>query len=246
MTRIEVLAPAIFCHTPAQHCFLRSLAISLVDNHPFTIVSAPSLETVTAEGNERDAANGFNPQSLVFAARTRDGFTRRLADYCASHPDVLASARIDGPYGGLDRPIEQLYDQLIIVTGGSGITACVPWPQHILNKSSTVGISRLRVKCVVLHWIIVWVEKELRSISHGANGSNLTVDMKVYVTGSSVKPLPEAEKVPDSVSVGKRAGTVNVTRGYPSSTEKNWLSCAIYSREANHGETTGLISRFTA
>jgi hypothetical protein len=33
MMRIEVLAPANFCHTPAQHCFLRFPAISLVDNH---------------------------------------------------------------------------------------------------------------------------------------------------------------------------------------------------------------------
>jgi hypothetical protein len=43
-----------------------------------------------------------------------------LADYGAVHPNILASAWIDGPYGGVDRPIEQLYDLLIIVTGGLG------------------------------------------------------------------------------------------------------------------------------
>jgi predicted ferric reductase len=136
MTRIEVLAPMNFHHKLAQHCFLRFPTISLLDSHPFTVVSAPQLENVAVEGKAHNMTYDFKPQSLVFLARTRDGFTRRLADYGAAHSNILASAWIDGPYSGVDRPIERLYDHLIIVAGGSGITACVPWLQHILKEAA--------------------------------------------------------------------------------------------------------------
>jgi hypothetical protein len=66
--------------------------------------------------------------------------------------------------------------------------------QHIFNRRSTVGKNHLRVKRVVHHWImrkqehVVWVEDELRRISHTANHSNVTVEMNFYVTGGGVKP----------------------------------------------------------
>jgi hypothetical protein len=146
--------------------------------------------------------------------------------YCASHPDVLASAWIDGPYGGVDRPIKQLYDQLIIVAGGSGITACVPWLQYILNGGSKVGKNHRRVVRVALHWImrkeehVVWVENELRSISHAANCSNVTVDMKFYVTGGGVKLLSATEKVAESMSAERKPDMINIASSHSSSSEQ--------------------------
>ena len=209
MTRIEVLAPLGFRHHPAQHCFLRFPSISVVDNHPFTIVSAPPLEDVDVEGTDQDREDDAKPHRLVFLARTHDGFTRRLADYCASRTDILASAWIDGPYGGVDRPIEQLYDQLILVAGGSGITACIPWLEHVVSRSRMAGGDRVKVKRVVLHWVMkmeehfAWLEDELRIISQARSQSNVVIDMKFYVTGGNTKSPFATTKMKESVVVEK-------------------------------------------
>jgi predicted ferric reductase len=95
MTRTEVLAPVNFRHTPAQHYFLRFPSISLVDNHPFTIVSAPQLERTTVKGDANGMAGEAKPQSLVFLARTQDGFTRRLADYVLRFPPRCSRFSVD-------------------------------------------------------------------------------------------------------------------------------------------------------
>ena len=65
--------------------------------------------------------------TLMFLIRAQAGFTRSLASYSTSEPDILASAWIDGPYGGVNRPIERLYDTVILGAVGTGISACVPW-----------------------------------------------------------------------------------------------------------------------
>lgn len=85
MTRLEVLAPPDFHHSPAQYCFLRFPSLSPLDNHPFTIASAPQSST------QED-----KPQTLIFLARTHDGFTKRLSKY-AAEPDRHVYAWIEGP-----------------------------------------------------------------------------------------------------------------------------------------------------
>jgi predicted ferric reductase len=239
MTRIEVLAPVDFRHYPAQHCFLRFPAISLVDNHPFTIISVPQLEDVAMEGERHDMKGNTKPQILVFLARTHDGFTRKLANYVASRTDILASAWVDAPYGGVGRPIEQLYDQLILVAGGSGITACLPWLQHVVNRSCTVGKTDVRLKRVVLHWIVrdeehfAWIENEVRDISLAANRGNSTVDTKFYVTSGSAKPRSAVKKVDESMSAEKKAEKIDATTFQSSSSERaDFPGEFIYERPA--------------
>ena len=189
MTRIEVLPPPGFTHTPAQHCFLRFPSVSLTDNHPFTISTTAPLQDLTTVG--RDAADRNpteKPQSLVFLARTYAGFTRKLAAYSASQPDILASAWIDGPYGGTSRPIQRLYDTLILVAGGAGITACLPWLQYDVHRSNPEPRDGFRVKRVVLVWVLrqeqhfSWVGDALESARAAAVESDVAVEMRFYVT----------------------------------------------------------------
>ena len=192
MTQLEVTAPPRFSHRPAQHCYLRFPAISLLDNHPFTIASAPRPMSLTTDKalSAGNIADIDNPQTLLFLTRTHTGFTRKVAAYCASYPGTLASAWIDGPYGGIGRPVERLYDTLILVAGGTGITACLPWLTHMMNQNRADAGNCVRIRRIVLVWTMrdaehfTWVAPALERATIVGN-SKVEVQMKFYVTNSA-------------------------------------------------------------
>ncbi|KAF1982501.1 hypothetical protein K402DRAFT_312645, partial [Aulographum hederae CBS 113979] len=163
MTEIEVLAPPGFTWRPSQHVFLRFPRISPLDNHPFTIVSAPLPKPLT---DEKDFPGLQHRQTLTFLARAHAGFTKKLAAYTAASPDQTASAWIDGPYGGITRPIERLYDTMILVAGGTGITASLSWLLHVVQSAKAYP-DAVRTKKIVLIWSMKesthfgWVESLL-------------------------------------------------------------------------------------
>lgn len=220
MTRIEVLAPLDFRHTPAQHCFLRFPSISALDNHPFTIVSAPAVSKLDQHGQRtsggpRNEKLDVRARPLLFLARTHAGFTRRLASYCANNPDAQLSAWIDGPYGGIRRPVEHLFDDLIIVAGGSGITACLPWLTHIAERE------QVRVRRVLLRWImkdeahIEWagpILKEVLSKSR-LRQNRLVVDLKFYVTQNPATDCSNPGAMTSTDVVDKVLGTPQELKG---------------------------------
>lgn len=121
MTKIEVLNPPDeFAWTASQHCFLRFPSISLLDNHPFTIVSGPPAKSSRNGGQGGEKTDLFPPKQvpLTFLARTHSGFTLRLDSFSSKNADAALDAWIDGPYGGLGRPIERLYDNLVLLLEG--------------------------------------------------------------------------------------------------------------------------------
>jgi len=168
MTKLQVLAPINFVYTPGQHCFVRFPELSLLDNHPFTLASAPA--TTQIEDN-----------CLAFLVRTHSGFTRKLASYCQLHPDQQLSAWIDGPYGGIGRRLELLYDELILIAGGSGITACLPWLEQ------AVRVKEARVHRVVLLWSVTsedhlsGIQQYLSSALAGTRHDTL-IELRFHVT----------------------------------------------------------------
>ncbi|KAF2403452.1 hypothetical protein EJ06DRAFT_571662 [Trichodelitschia bisporula] len=184
VTRIEVWPPEDFAHSPAQHVFLRFTALAPLDNHPFTIVSAPM-------------DSGSQPSPLVFLARTHAGFTARLARYALANvngKDEAASTPvwIDGPYGGVSRSFETRYDTLVLLAGGTGISACLPW-----MLSAREG----RLKRVVLVWAVrraealAWVTGELEAVGKG----EVEVVVQMHITG-------EVEEGKDGKEVGEGLG----------------------------------------
>jgi len=191
-TKIEVLnPPENFTWTPSQHCFLRFPGISLLDNHPFTIVSGPLPADSRSASGEKSADTFQHPPKqapLTFLARTHSGFTRRLDAFGSKHADTSLEVWIDGPYGGLGRPIERLYDHLVLVAGGSGITVCLPWLASILAAEPL----ELRVERVSLIWAVKhkehldWARDLLagvkEKIAGRPEGSRLEIAMKFYVT----------------------------------------------------------------
>jgi len=196
MTRIEVVAPPGFKWRPSQHVFLRFPKINALDNHPFTIVSAPDPENTESDKVAKRASIQDSP-SLVFLARAQAGFTRKLAHYCGSNPDALANAWVDGPYGGVTRPIESLFDTMILVAGGAGITACMPWIKHVLTQSQ-LDPNPVKVKKMFLVWIMkeadhfAWVKRLLEDASaHGIK--ELALVMNFFITDSASKGPSQAQ-----------------------------------------------------
>jgi NAD(P)H-flavin reductase len=207
-TRIEVWPPTDFSWTPGQHTFLRFPSFAPLENHPFTIVSAPNSGSV----REKDNLDSHSSPPLVFVARAYDGFTRKLAFQAGKvGPDTTTSVWLDGPYGGIKRQIEQLYDTLLLVAGGTGITACLPWLLNVIAKAkaSKTGFGAIETKRLILVWTIrstkslSWVEEELMSL-RGLSDLGVKITCNFHITGSCVNlsndttsqetPLPESKE----------------------------------------------------
>jgi NAD(P)H-flavin reductase len=156
-------------------------SISPLDNHPFTIASsAPS------QGKSDEQT------PIVFLARSYSGFTAKLFAYATAHAEkggaVNTSVWMDGPYGGIHRPLDSRYDSLILVAGGTGITVCLPWITETIQRAKTS--KHLFLKRVVLVWAIrqadatYWIADELDYIAK-KQGSGVEVMLETYVTGNA-------------------------------------------------------------
>ncbi|KAK7531506.1 ferric reductase NAD binding domain-containing protein [Phyllosticta citribraziliensis] len=183
LVRIEVDRPESFNFTPAQHCFLRFNRLAPYDHHPFTIASAPT----RGGGGSDDDEKAKESTTLVFLVKVRDGFTRRLAAQCKVSEDEAfdTSVSVDGPYGGFPYPrrLEQRYDSILLVAGGSGVSACLPWLLHM----AALTRRRVRLDSITLVWVFrdpqsfEWAAKELQQ-AVGAAGS-VQVKVRLHVTG---------------------------------------------------------------
>ena len=152
----------------------------MLDNHPFTVMSAP-----------RGEKRGDGCQSLVFLARAQSSFTKKLALYRAAHPNSQTGAWIDGPYGGLSQPVERLYDTAVLAAGGTGITACL---SDLAEKEKTSrpecdGREYVGTKRVVLIWAVreadhfAWVQNNLEETIEAAAESEVEIKMKFTSVG---------------------------------------------------------------
>lgn len=202
MMRITVQLPLHW--TPGQHAFLRFPRLAILDNHPFTIASIPKHSA--GQNHEDDKSN-----ELVFLIRPYYGITKRLLSQTVAKqrvdeeaaPDSKQSGspdsrikvrandshnvRIDGPYGGLSQHhgMHKLYDHVILVAGGGGISAMLPWLIDLSSRIGDVKESR-RVQRVNLIWCIrhvsakAWVQEEVEECLSIAGKS---VQIDIYVTG---------------------------------------------------------------
>ena len=139
----------------------------MLDSHPFTL----------AWTNLKDSP------SLTFFARSRSGFTTRLFESVDEKSKGHASVWVDGPYGGIDAKLDRSYDHAILVAGGIGITGCLPWLQHLINRQ---GVDGTLISSLKLVWVvhqashIEWAEEYLRSLSESTAAEMLTIE--IYCT----------------------------------------------------------------
>jgi len=183
VTRIDVWPSGGFHWKPSQHVFLRFTDLAPLDNHPFTIATAES-------------ARGL-PCHLVFLPRAHAGFTRKLISYVQAHAStddraVTTSVWLDGPYGGFHRPLHTRYDTLILLAGGTGITACFPWLQDAIARAREQE-SDSRIKRVVLVWAmkrpgaVQWLADEFDSLAEAKKTADkVALEIRVHVTGGEL------------------------------------------------------------
>lgn len=114
------------------------------ENHPFSLGAwVPSSEAK----NEGFSIPEKNQNKLIFYIRPYDGWTRRLRDQCRQANGVIyPTLRIEGPYGHTE-PLHHI-DTNLIVVGGTGIAAAVPYLLDHLEQSQKSGRKTLRIHLV--------------------------------------------------------------------------------------------------
>lgn len=198
---LRIVVQSQLSWTPGQHVFLRLPKLGILDNHPFTIASVPS-----ARNTKDEPEHPIN--ELVFLVRPHQGVTKKILEYTTQQDSADAekgelcipplqthskattslNVRIDGPYGGLGghAVMHKLYDHAILVAGGGGISAILPW---VISLSRSVGdvneLCRLQkislILCIRHASAQSWAEDELRECLNLA-GSALEID--IFVTGA--------------------------------------------------------------
>ncbi|KAF2004643.1 hypothetical protein P154DRAFT_616814 [Amniculicola lignicola CBS 123094] len=229
VTRIDVWPERDFKWTPGQHAFLRFTDFAPLDNHPFTIASAAP----TSAAKEQPHA--------VFLARSHSGFTNKLTSYVHSRSEAKTDSTsttvwIDGPYGGT-RPPPSRFDSLVLVAGGTGISACLPRALDFVARATSPNAS-MKLKRVVMVWAVKkksalsWICEELKTLLAASAGrrrdegvdekatppGELDLVIRVHVTGEegNEKAPSKSEKAGLSSSSQTSPPVVDTTHGRPS------------------------------
>ncbi|KAK9456887.1 ferric reductase NAD binding domain-containing protein [Dipodascopsis uninucleata] len=155
VTNILVKPLANFTCKPGLYAYLYVLRFNFWQSHPFSVVEA------------RD-------NTCTFIAKSKNGMTAKLYRYVVDNNNK-AQARIwiEGPYG-CSYPLE-LYDQVLLLSGGAGITASISYALHLTR----LGLK----KKISLHWVvrtieqIHWIQEQLEDIK-----SYPFIDIDIYIS----------------------------------------------------------------
>jgi NAD(P)H-flavin reductase len=201
MTRIGVQPPSDFHWTPTQHVFLRFPSIVPLATHPFTIASAPHFDATTESKKPSPRLNGSGiPRPpLAFIVGSHSGFTRKRAVKAAQGSGKTNSVWVGGPYGWVKRPLERIYNTIILLAGGTGISACIPWllEMTMKMKSAKAKGETIALRRVVLIWAIrhttafACVREELESVQD-LDEVGIEVICRFHITGSTAEAPEKA------------------------------------------------------
>ncbi|GJJ08728.1 hypothetical protein Clacol_002947 [Clathrus columnatus] len=176
-----------------QSAYLTIPKISMMpfEAHPFTISTIPTMEK----------ENNNEPNELVFIVKVRNGFTKRLYHTVSKaqelNEEFLLNAFVDGPYGS--PPELDMFSDIVIITGGSGISFGLPLLGEIVRNKET---GRSRCSSVLLVWAVAtpdfntftWILESFNKILTNAP-SSLRVRIHLHATGptSSISSVNEEE-----------------------------------------------------
>jgi NAD(P)H-flavin reductase len=154
---IKITIPTQVKWRPGQYVYLRMPGISVLESHPFTIASLCSDDLPSEYGDQ------YKDMVLVF--RPFGGFTRRVLENAHEKgPWHTYRAFVDGPYGGMKRKLES-FDEVILIAGGSGITAIV---SQLLDLIKRMRDGKAITKSIRVIWALKrpetleWFKEELR------------------------------------------------------------------------------------
>lgn len=174
---IKITIPTQMRWRPGQYVYLRMPGISVFENHPFTIASLCSDDFPSEYGE------GYRDMVLVF--RPFGGFTNKVLRSALEHgPWHTYRAFIDGPYGGMQRRIEA-FDDVVLIAGGSGITAIV---SQLLSLIKKMRDGKAVTRKVHVIWALKrpetmeWFKEELRICREFAPPES--VECQFYITAA--------------------------------------------------------------
>ncbi|KAL9113174.1 MAG: hypothetical protein Q9187_007664 [Circinaria calcarea] len=154
---VKVTIPTQMKWRPGQYVYLRMPGISIFENHPFTIASLCS--------NDFPSEYGEQYRDMILVFRPFGGFTRKVVNAALENGlEHTYRAFIDGPYGGMQRE-PAAFDTVILLAGGSGITAIV---SQLLDLIKRMRDGRAVTKQVQVVWALKrpetmeWFKEELR------------------------------------------------------------------------------------
>ncbi|CAI4213071.1 unnamed protein product [Parascedosporium putredinis] len=220
---------------PGQHYFLYQPGrLQFYESHPFTLASWTSADDATtpekSAGSTAEGEVGLQGPKLVFMVRPQDGWTKRLRDKCvaAEHNTTTPTILVEGPYG--KREPLWAYDHVLIVVGGSGITAGLPYlVDHAQRRASGA-------KCRTRRVTLVWAnrtESYVRAVASrelAVAAARADVELAFYVTS-------EGAAVSKGIAVGDE-DTSAVHRGGEGVGEKEIGDAAVLE-QSNAGSASG-------
>ena len=107
--------------------------------HPFTIASLPIMGSSPHDRTEM--------QLLIQKA---SGLTAKLFKTLSARKSETIPVLIDGPYGGLEGDLT-IYEHVILVAGGTGITFAKPVLEDLLQR---MQYSRTKTTTIELIWCV--------------------------------------------------------------------------------------------
>ncbi|KAL0581780.1 hypothetical protein V5O48_000257 [Marasmius crinis-equi] len=172
MVKLRVACNPLEVWQPGQHYFFHFLTVAPFESHPFTIASIPKLET-------------DEPQELVVLIRSANGLTKRLSKYLAKHDGAKTiPVLLDGPFGGVGQDLS-IYEHVLLVVGGTGVTFITPILQDLVRKSN---LGETVCKSVHVVWSVrdeeslSWMINEIQGTARKAIRTSITI--QIHVTGN--------------------------------------------------------------
>ncbi|EOQ98651.1 Ferric/cupric reductase transmembrane component 7 [Wallemia ichthyophaga EXF-994] len=168
--RIRIVTPLRW--KAAQCIYIRFLTISPLESHPFTITSIPS----------NDVHSTSNVLQLIL--RGKSGITRKLNDK-AKGGVASIPVLIDGPYGGIPRPLNG-FSHVLLLSGGTGVTSNISVLLTLLNQMER---SETLVEQIDFVWVVremhslEWFNDTFKALSTYSSFGN--VNLVIHVTGQN-------------------------------------------------------------
>ncbi|RDX54024.1 hypothetical protein OH76DRAFT_1057624 [Lentinus brumalis] len=202
---VKVTIPTKLKWRPGQHFFVRflDLGIHAASSHPFTVASL-------AGSDPKDSGSGV----IEMYARVHGGITTRLRAVAEQGSLKTSRVLLDGPYGGVEANF-QVYDRVLLLGGGSGVTFVVPLLLDIIRRSKSGELTCRRVHLV---WAVrtsnalSWFNSVLSEAVKGAP-EGVSVSVTHYVTdlaaliddGASTETKSETSTGTDDI-IAKHSG----------------------------------------
>ncbi|KAF2430494.1 hypothetical protein EJ08DRAFT_649542 [Tothia fuscella] len=155
----------------------------------------------TAVSRDRSAsARSISPNSPNIGSRGRRNSsslsTMSLENLEAQREHVAqVHAWIDGPFGEYARPLHRHYEGFVTISGGSGLSASLPWIVYLCEKmrndaarAETGDGGECRMRAVRFIWSIrksewmSWARRELIKALRAAAASNGRFEALIYIT----------------------------------------------------------------